>query len=96
MFGERLKKLLAGNPELMTYLKQIGLEVDDLGVHSYRKGGATYVATGSTSCNRLAVFKRGGWVLGVKGMSHNYHCHSMNQKNGLTQLMFLNIYQTST
>ena len=77
MFGENMKKTLTNKPELVNYLKQNGIEVDDLGVHSYRKGGATFVTTGSTTCNRIAVFKRGGWQLGVQGTLHTlhkYHC----------------------
>ena len=68
MFGDQMKKALKSKDELAKFLKTIGLDVDDLGVHSYRKGGATFVTTGSTSCNETAVYKRGGWVLGNVGM----------------------------
>ena len=62
-----MKKAFTKDPALAHALGKAGFNADQLGVHSFRKGGATMVTTGSTSCNRIAVFRRGGWFLGVQG-----------------------------
>jgi hypothetical protein len=45
-------------------LEKHGLSEHDLGMHSYRKGPATYAATGTTSgVSEIAIHLRGGWAV---------------------------------
>jgi hypothetical protein len=42
-----------------------GIEKEDLGTHSMRKGAATYCSSGSTACSpSTAIHLRAGWALG--------------------------------
>ncbi len=46
-------------------LEARGMNVDDFGTHSMRKGASTFVASGSTACPpSTAVHLRAGWTLG--------------------------------
>ncbi|OWZ17919.1 hypothetical protein PHMEG_0008073 [Phytophthora megakarya] len=52
-------------------LRRRGVNQDDLGTHSTRKGAATYCTSGSTSCpSSTAVHLRAGWSLG--GVQNTY------------------------
>ena len=46
-------------------IRLMGIDPDDIGVHSIRKGAATYICSGSTCCPSLAaVCNRAGWTMG--------------------------------
>ena len=46
-------------------IRLMGIDSDDIGVHSIRKGAATYICSGSTCCPSLAaVCNRAGWTMG--------------------------------
>lgn len=69
-----MKQALKSKDELLAKNKKI--DVDDLGVHSYRvhsyRSGTTFVTTVSTSCNETAVFKRSGWAVENLGMQYDH------------------------
>ena len=44
-----------------------GMKPEDIGIHSIRKGVCTFVTSGSTICNIVAVCQRAGWTMGVQG-----------------------------
>eukprot|EP00835_Amoeboradix_gromovi_P006246 NODE_701_length_5037_cov_0.452318.p2 type:complete len:279 gc:universal NODE_701_length_5037_cov_0.452318:418-1254(+) len=53
------------NNELKDELENRGLETEDIGTHSMRKGSTTYCSSGSTSCpSGVAVNLRAGWAMG--------------------------------
>ena len=61
-FGELLHKILLEHEE---EVNMMGYEVDDIGIHSVRKGGTTYACSGTTVApSTVAVNIRGGWSLG--------------------------------
>ena len=63
-FSESLAETLKADP-MASYLAANGLQPSDLGAHSFRKGGATYVTSGSTGGPSIvAVCSRAGWALG--------------------------------
>ena len=65
---ERFRKALgriARLSEVAEYLETLGLEANDLGSHSMRKGSATFCSSGSTSCPpSSAIHLRAGWAMG--------------------------------
>ena len=64
---ERFRSLLSRileSEEFQTYLRNHGIDPDELGTHSIRKGSATYASSGSTACpSATAIHLRAGWVL---------------------------------
>jgi hypothetical protein len=49
-------------------MKQYGAKLENLGIYSVRKGGATKTSSGSTtSCNIVAICLRANWKMGVQG-----------------------------
>ncbi|EKX42864.1 hypothetical protein GUITHDRAFT_45184, partial [Guillardia theta CCMP2712] len=47
---------------ITAHLRSLGLQPEDLGSHSIRKGAATYCSSGSTHCpSSSAVSERAGW-----------------------------------
>ena len=69
-FGEILSRVFA-NKEFQQFLKQCGINPEDLGSHSIRKGSATYASSGSTACpSTTAVHLRAGWAL--QGVADTY------------------------
>ena len=63
-FSKYLEKIcLKHQDEIM---KDFGVNVDDIGVHSLRKGAASYVSSGSTcSPPQVATNIRAGWSMGI-------------------------------
>ena len=64
---DRFAKILKGflRKHRDTLEKEFGINVDDLGVHSIRKGAATYVSSGSTCAPpQVATNIRAGWTMG--------------------------------
>jgi hypothetical protein len=52
-------------PKVTEELVSRGLQKEDLGTHSKRKGSSTYASSGSTSCpSSVAIHIRAGWSLG--------------------------------
>ncbi len=46
-------------------MRALGIDPNDIGVHSIRKGAATYACSGSTSGPSIAaVCNRAGWTMG--------------------------------
>lgn len=63
-FSESLADTLKSE-EMREFLAAHGLKPSDIGAHSFRKGGATYVTSGSTGGPSIvAVCSRAGWALG--------------------------------
>ena len=63
-YSKILHRLLA-QPELTSELAVRGIDPDQIGTHSVRKGAATFAASGSTACpSSTAVTLRAGWTLG--------------------------------
>lgn len=63
-FSESLAETLKSDP-MASFLAANGLQPSDLGAHSFRKGGATYVTSGCTGGPSIvAVCSRAGWALG--------------------------------
>jgi hypothetical protein len=61
-FRKKLKSLVLQHKDELT---QIGLDYKEIGVHSIRKGAATYACNGTTCSPSLAaVCNRAGWTLG--------------------------------
>ena len=62
-FAKILKGFLQKHRE--TLEKEFGINVDNIGVHSIRKGAATYVSSGSTCAPpQVATNIRAGWTMG--------------------------------
>lgn len=65
---DRFRKLLRsllGIEEIHFELDRRGIQMENIGTHSMRKGSATYCSSGSTSClSSTAVQLRAGWSLG--------------------------------
>ena len=62
-FRKRLHWFLQNHPELGV---SSGVDPDDIGTHSIRKGALTYCSSGSTSCPpNMAIRHRAGWSSGV-------------------------------
>ena len=62
-FAKVLKHIL--NKNRVSLEKEFGINVvDDIGVHSIRKGAATYVSSGSTCTPQVATNIRAGWTMG--------------------------------
>ncbi|EGZ24652.1 hypothetical protein PHYSODRAFT_406965, partial [Phytophthora sojae] len=60
-FRKCLQRLLV-DEKVAAELKRRGVNSNDLGTHSMRKGAATYCASGSTACpSSTAVHLRAGW-----------------------------------
>ena len=67
-------------------LWELGYVVDDLGVHSARKGGITFVSSGSTAApNSVAVNNRAGLTLG--GVRDVYMLYERDGDNYIGRLM---------
>lgn len=63
-FSESLIETLKSE-DMVEYLAANGLKPSDIGAHSFRKGGATYLTSGSTGGPSIvAVCARAGWALG--------------------------------
>ena len=63
MFAKILKGFLCKHR--CEFAKDFGINVDDIGVHSIRKGAATYVSSGSTCAPpQVATNIRTGWTMG--------------------------------
>lgn len=64
---ERFRQLMlrvASEIDVKDELNNQGIEIEDLGTHSMRKGAATYCSSGSTSCpSSTSVHLRAGWSL---------------------------------
>lgn len=55
---------LASETTIEEELKNQGMNLEDLGTHSMRKGAATYCSSGSTACrSSTSVHLRAGWAL---------------------------------
>eukprot|EP00834_Sanchytrium_tribonematis_P008005 NODE_831_length_3642_cov_0.596669.p1 type:complete len:758 gc:universal NODE_831_length_3642_cov_0.596669:113-2386(+) len=68
-FSKLLNKLM--EDECAEELEQRGLDLDDIGTHSIRKGASTYVSSGSTACpSASAIQIRAGWSL--PGVQNTY------------------------
>jgi hypothetical protein len=62
-YGKAFKHLV-GKEEVRKELEQRGIVAADLGSHSTRKGGYTYVCSGSTACPSIAaIVIRVGWSM---------------------------------
>ncbi|ETI47820.1 hypothetical protein F443_08028, partial [Phytophthora nicotianae P1569] len=69
-FRKSLHRLLE-DERVSVELKRRGVNPNDLGTHSMRKGAATYCTSGSTACrSSTAVYLRAGWSLG--GVQNTY------------------------
>ena len=63
--------ILLNTPNIVAELTSRGINGNDLGTHSLRKGAATFCASGSTACpSSTAVHLRAGWSLG--GVQNTY------------------------
>jgi len=63
-FSEALEKLIS-KPEYKSQIADMGYNIDDIGVHSIRKGAGTYASSGTTAGpNSVSINNRGGWTLG--------------------------------
>lgn len=61
-FGEYLRELCLKHKK---EVEQLGINIEDIGVHSIRKGAATYCCSGTTSAPHIAaVCNRAGWTMG--------------------------------
>ena len=61
-FRKQLQSLVDDHAE---EIRGIGIDPNDIGVHSIRKGAATYVCSGTTSAPSIAaVCNRAGWTMG--------------------------------
>ena len=61
-FGQYLGNLVKSNK---TAVEQLGVNIEDIGVHSIRKGAATYCCAGTTAAPHIAaVCNRAGWTMG--------------------------------
>lgn len=64
-FRKILSKFLKENDIVGSELRRRGIDPDDIGSHSIRKGSATFVSSGSTACpSSTAVHLRAGWAMG--------------------------------
>ena len=71
-FGSALREILRDD-NVIEALRSAGMTPEMIGTHSLRKGGATFVTSGSTLCNIVAVCLRGGWSMGVQGARSTIH-----------------------
>ena len=61
-FGKYLQNLVAANK---VEVERLGINIEDIGVHSIRKGAATYCCGGTTAALHIAaVCNRAGWTMG--------------------------------
>jgi hypothetical protein len=80
-FRKGLKHLLKKHKEEVL---RMGVDPDSIGVHSIRKGAATYVCSGITSGpNYAAICNRAGWTLGVRDR-YLYYAEAGDQVVGRT------------
>ena len=62
IFGKYLQKMVAVNK---VEVERLGINIEDIGVHSIRKGAATYCFGGTTDAPHIvAVCNRAGWTMG--------------------------------
>jgi len=82
-FSKGLRKYLEDNE---TAFNNLGLDIDEIGSHSSRKGAAIYCSTGSTiSPSMTSICLRTGWSMGyVKEKYINYK-KAGNQYNMLVE-----------
>ncbi len=63
-YSESLKRTVL-RPAVAEFLKQKGIDGNDIGSHSIRKGASSFVSSGSTACpSHAALTLRAGWSLG--------------------------------
>ena len=71
---DRFRKVLVSvldDPSVVAELERRGIDPDEIGTHSLRKGAATYCSSGSTACPpSSAVHLRAGWSMG--GVQNTY------------------------
>jgi hypothetical protein len=80
-FRKGLKSLLEKKEEEVL---RMGVDPESIGVHSIRKGAATYVCSGITSGpNYAAICNRAGWTLGVRDR-YMYYAEAGDQVVGRT------------
>ena len=61
-FGKYLSDLMKQNKSAV---EQLGISIENVGVHSIRKGAATYCCAGTTAAPHIAaVCNRAGWTMG--------------------------------
>jgi len=61
-FSKFLKELIGNHKD---EVEMLGVSIDDIGVHSIRKGAATYCCMGTTAAPHIAaVCNRAGWTMG--------------------------------
>ena len=72
---DRFRKVLARIrllPDVVTIFESYGVDPDNVGTHSLRKGAATYVSSGSTAAPSVqAINLRAGWAMG--GVQDRYY-----------------------
>lgn len=70
-FVAAIRRILEKNPELMAEMLALGLTVEDIAAHSFRKGARSFCAGGTTfGPSTPAVLYRGGWA--QDGMDGKY------------------------
>jgi len=63
-FSKYLEKLCIKHKDEI--MKDFGVDIEDIGVHSTRKGAASYVSSGSTCAPpQVATNIRAGWSMGI-------------------------------
>lgn len=91
-FVKGLRAVLEKHPDLKKALEDRGLDVEDIAAHSFRKGGRSYLAGGTTMGPPTpSALLRGGWSLeGIDGKYVRYE-HAGDQWIGrlLAMLDFL-------
>jgi hypothetical protein len=56
---------MGDHPDVVPELNRRGMQIEDLGTHSMRKGAATFCSSGSTNCpSSTSIHIRAGWTLG--------------------------------
>lgn len=70
-FIEALRRALEASPDLLAKLNELGITVEDIASHSFRKGSRSYCQGGTTaSPSSPSLLLRGGWAF--EGMDGKY------------------------
>ena len=80
IFGKYLQKLVAANK---VEVERLGINIEEIGVHSIRKGAATYCCGGTTAAPHIAsVCNRAGWTMGKVKYKYIQYAASVDQHVG--------------
>ena len=61
-----IERAILQTEEVQLLMSKYGLQPEDIGLHSTRKGAATFISSASPVCHYVALMLRAGWSLNVQ------------------------------